>query len=82
MLGKDKACNFSRKSALYMGERSLQISNSTYRLLERSRVLSIRGIGKMVQYEEVASSLEEIASIKSWMEKLLREIEVNINGRV
>ena len=57
-----------------MGKDSLTISDATYKLLERSRVLSIRGAGKMIQPEEIESSLSEIKSIKIWMERLLMEV--------
>jgi len=82
LLGKEKVPNFSRQSALQMGERSIQISQDTYKLLEHSRILSIRGTGKMVKYKEISSSLDDISFIKDWMEKLLHEFEVDKNGRI
>jgi predicted nucleotidyltransferase len=80
LLGQDKIGNFSRQAALQMGEKSVQISNKTYRLLERSRILCIRGTGEMIQRKEIESSLDEIISIKKWMESLLNEVETN--GRI
>jgi hypothetical protein len=74
LLGKSKVRNFSRRSALQMGEKSLNLSENVYELLERSRILSIRGTGKMIQRKEVESSIYEIKSIKTWMEGLLREV--------
>ena len=74
LLGKRKVRNFSRRSALQMGERSVNLSENTYELLERSRILSIRGSGKMVQRKEVESSIDEIKSIRTWMEGLLMEV--------
>lgn len=77
LLGKKQIGNFSRRSALQIGDRSIQISPDTFDLLERSRILSIRGTGKMIEKEEVRSSLEEISSIKIWMNDLLVEVETN-----
>ncbi len=60
-----------------MGEKSIQISLDTFDLLERSRILSIRGTGKMIETEKIISSLEEISSIKIWMNDLLAEVDTN-----
>lgn len=74
LLGKSKVKKFSRRSALQMGEKSLNLSENVYELLERSRILSIRGTGKMIQRKEVDSSIDEIKSIRTWMEGLLMEV--------
>lgn len=74
LLGKSKVRNFSRRSALQMWEKSLNLSENAYELLERSRILSIRGTGKMIQRKEVESSIDEIKSIRTWMEGLLMEV--------
>ena len=60
-----------------MNEKSLEISNETYRLLECSRILCIRGTGQMIKRNEIESSLDEILSIKHWMEYLLDEVIEN-----
>jgi len=74
LLGKRKVRNFSRRSALQMGKNSLNLSENTYELLKRSRILSIRGTGKMISRKEVESSIDELKSIKTWMECLLTEV--------
>lgn len=74
LLGKSKINNFSRCSALQMGKNSLQISENAYKLLERSRILSIRGTGNMIQRKEVDSLIDDIKSIRTWMERLLQEV--------
>ena len=79
-LGVTNVPNFSRQSAKRMGERSLSISDRTYQLLERSRILSTRGTGRMVQLEELDACLNEISGIACWMNELLTEIPTN--GRV
>lgn len=73
LLGKSQVENFSRHSALQMGKYSINLSENAYDLLKRSRILSIRGTGKMIQRDELQSSIEEIESIKTWMEHLLIE---------
>lgn len=73
LLGKSQVKNFSRHSASQMGKYSINLSEHAYDLLKRSRLLSIRGMGKMIQREELESSIEEIKSIKTWMENLLIE---------
>jgi hypothetical protein len=73
-LGINKIGNFSRCSALRLGEKSLKITQKTFNLLETSRVLSTRGKGAIIQADEIKSSMNEILSIKSWMENLLREV--------
>ena len=74
LLGIHKIGNFSRRSALQMNEESLHISKETYRLLERSRVLCIRGTGRMIKRNEIECCEDEMLSIKDWMEKLLDEV--------
>jgi len=77
LLGQHKIGNFSRRSALQMNKKSIQISNDTYRILERSRVLCIRGTGKIINRNEFENSWDEIISIKNWMENLLDEVIEN-----
>ena len=74
MLGKSKVRNFSRRSAFQMEGKSLHLSENAYKLLERSRILNIRGMGQMIQRKEVESSIDEIKSIRTWMEGLLMEV--------
>jgi hypothetical protein len=76
LLGK-KIQNFSRRSALQMDEQSIKIQNDTFKLLERARILSIRGSGVIINKNEIKSSLNDIYSIKTWMDNLLIEIKDN-----
>jgi len=77
LLGQHKIGNFSRRSALQMNDKSLKISNETYRFLERSRILCVRGTGKMINRNEIDKSLDELISINHWMESLLAEVIEN-----
>jgi len=79
-LGVTKLPNFSRNAAKKLGEHSLNITDNTYRLLERSRILSTRAAGPIVQPEELNACIGEVCEISSWMKTLLAEISAN--GRV
>ena len=78
LLGTKKIGNFSRDSALHLGEKSIKISNSTYEILKRARYLSTRGTGKMLEDKEIESALTEIHLIEEWMKNLLCEVEKNV----
>lgn len=73
-LGKHNDFNFSRHSAIKMREKSLNISMKTFNLLERSRILSVRGYGKNILIQEAHASFKELRLIKTWMESLLLEV--------
>lgn len=73
-LGKGKIGNFSRYSALRLGDKSLKISQKTFSLLESARILSTRGKGDTIRFEEIMSSMNEILSIQNWMENLIMEV--------
>jgi predicted nucleotidyltransferase len=76
-LGTSNTPNFSRHSAKNLGERSLNVSEQCYGLLERSRILSTRAVGPVVASGEVDACFDEICEISSWMDKLLDEIHAN-----
>jgi hypothetical protein len=77
LLGTRQIRNFSRRSALQMDGQSLKIHPDTFKLLERARILSIRGAGPIINKDDLNSSLEDIYSIKIWMTSLLNEVENN-----
>jgi hypothetical protein len=68
---------FSRHSAKMLGERSLVISDNAYKLLERSRILSTRATGLIIERAEATSCVEDFCQIGSWMNRLLQEIPEN-----
>lgn len=76
-LGMHKTGDFSRQSALHLNSKSLKLSNETYEILERSRILSIRGTGDIIEEEEVKKVISEISIITEWMELLLEEVKNN-----
>ncbi len=67
LLGTRQIRNFSRRSALQMDGQSIKIHPDTFKLLERARILSIRGTGDIINQDDLKSSLEDICSIKTWM---------------
>jgi hypothetical protein len=74
-LGLNDMQDFSRHSALHLGENSLKISKETYETLERARILSVRGTGEFIDKEKVDKAISEIETINNWMEILLKEVE-------
>lgn len=73
LLGKNNIKDFSRHSAIHLDDRSLKISDSTYKTLENSRIISTRAVGKIISQREITSTVKELDSIKNWMENLLNE---------
>ena len=73
LLGKRNVKNFSRHAALQIDSNSLPISKNLYSLLEQSRILSIRGEGRMITYKDIEPLTNEIKLIKEWMDNLLKE---------
>jgi hypothetical protein len=73
-LGCLDLCEFSRYSPQRLGDKSLEISDEAYGILERSRILSTRGYGKIIEKEEVQKVLKEVTVIHNWMKKLLNEV--------
>jgi hypothetical protein len=70
-LGHLKEYNFSRNSSLRLNDDSLTISGNSYSILEKSRILSTRGIGENLLEEEYQMVLNEINIIENWFNKLM-----------
>ena len=79
-LGIGKSPDFSRSSALHLGPNRIPISQSSYQILERSRILCTRGSGADVSHAEADSVVRELDAIEKWMDSLLAE--ARNNGRV
>jgi hypothetical protein len=67
--------NFSRRSAIGIGQRSLSIEQSAFEILERSRILCTRAIGSPIRAAEAAAAIEQFPYIEAWMERLSREVK-------
>jgi hypothetical protein len=67
--------DFSRHSALHLGEHSLEISRKPYEVLERSRILCTRAYGNNVMPEEAEIACAEFPRVGEWMGRLTAEAE-------
>jgi len=65
---------FSRSSARRLGDKSLMISDDTFSILERARILSTRGHGEMICEPEITQVLAEAQTVSDWMQTLMREM--------
>lgn len=73
-LGYNGHYNFSRHSAINMGDDSIKISPKSFEILERARILSTRGIGDRINDEDISEVIKELSSINLWFEELLIRI--------
>lgn len=65
---------FSRDSAKLLNKKSLKISESTYDILVRARVLSTRGTGNVLSDQEVQKLKTSLSYIDSWFNTINKEI--------
>ena len=73
-LGKLPKPDFSRNSALRLGTYSLSIRTVAYDVIERSRLLSTRGVGPPVTDSEAKSVVSQLPRVEEWMVNLLNEV--------
>jgi Nucleotidyltransferase domain len=66
--------DFSRNSALRLGEDSLTIPRDAYVILERSRILCTRAIGETISNEEALMAFGQFSRIEEWMNGLLAKV--------
>lgn len=72
-LGVTARPNFSRKSAISIGEYSIDLDIDTYRTLENARMLCTRGTGWNIKQKQIEQVKEKIHIINIWMNGLLKE---------
>ena len=77
MLGITGEKKFSRRSAIDIGLKSLPINPVSFDVLERARILSVRGIGEMLTKDEINQTLSDIEVVSEWMQRLLIEVKEN-----
>jgi Nucleotidyltransferase domain len=65
--------DFSRSSALRLGEHSLSIPRGAYKVLERSRILCTRAIGDSITEWEARTALGQFSRVEEWMKGLLAQ---------
>jgi hypothetical protein len=66
--------DFSRSSALRLGEYSLSIPQHAYKILERARILCTRAIGESITDREAQMAFEQFSRIEKWMKGLLAQV--------
>ncbi|HAW3884805.1 MULTISPECIES: nucleotidyltransferase domain-containing protein [Enterobacteriaceae] len=74
-LSSCECADFSRNSAKNLGEKSLKMSESSYRILERARVLSTRGVGIILNEKEIIQAKSQLNDVELWMNDLIKNIE-------
>ena len=79
-LGLGEHPEFSRSSALHLGKASIPITGTSYEVLERARILCIRGFGKGITSGEMDRVIEELLDVDKWMARLVEEAKAN--GRI
>ncbi len=70
-LGRLNYHDFSRYSAQRLGDDSLPLQRECFSILERCRILSTRGTGTMINAEEISIVVNNLTTIRQWMELLL-----------
>lgn len=70
-LGVMKQPDFSRNSALRLGDNSIPLPNDPYHILERARILCTRGHGPNITDEEVDIAVRGLDRVDQWMNNLV-----------
>jgi len=76
-LGVLKRPDFSRHSALHLGDHSLRIPPKPFEILERSRILCTRGHGSKIITDEAEIAFAQFPQIGQWMVSLVMEAKRN-----
>lgn len=66
--------DFSRNSARKIVVHSIPIDDLTYELLERARVLCTRGVGELLNSNDIDKVKNMLDKIDSWMEEIINTI--------
>lgn len=74
-LGFLKKNEFSRDSAIKIGQYSIKIHPSIYNRLRDSRILATRGIGQRVTKDELMDIINEFHTIENWINELLKLVK-------
>jgi len=76
-LGVLRVPSFSRNSALRLGDDSVPLPSRIFKILERSRLLSTRGIGQNLTDSEISEVQDYFGEIENWMDRLSRRVPQN-----
>jgi hypothetical protein len=66
--------NFSRDSALLLEDKKIPISSHVYEIIERARILNVRGNGDAIENHEFIAVVKELSIICCWMDMILKEV--------
>jgi hypothetical protein len=66
--------DFSRSSALRLGEYSITIPQDAYKVLERARILCTRAVGESITDHETQMAFGQFSRIEEWMKGLLAQV--------
>jgi len=72
-----KKPDFSRSSAKRLIKYSIPISDASYNIYERSRILCTRGLGENINQDHIKLALKEIGTIDKWMHDLIKMMVEN-----
>ena len=67
--------DFSRNSARHLGDKNVPIDESIYNILERARVLCTRGVGEILNPNEISGAKMALRDIDAWMKEIINTIE-------
>ena len=70
-LGMSSEPTFSRRSALELGPDNVPLTEPSYEILKRARVLCTRGYGPKVTKNEAHAVVNELIAVKRWMIELI-----------
>jgi len=76
-LGMSSEPTFSRRSALELGSDSVPLTEQSYEILKRARVLCTRGHGSKITKNEAHVVVNELIAVKEWMITLIRRTHEN-----
>ena len=65
---------FSRHSASRLNGYSIEIDREILDTLQKCRVLSTRGVGELPRSSEIAKVIENMPTIRDWMNKIMRQL--------
>ncbi|MCK4541174.1 MAG: hypothetical protein KAU17_02955 [Spirochaetales bacterium] len=68
---------FGRDSARKLGSRSIPLTDATYSILMRARILSIRAMGDDISKENISKIIDELENCRLWINELCKEVEAN-----
>lgn len=76
-LGVKGTPDFSRNSALHLEGDAVPLSEQTYRVFERARILCTRGYGAVILQDDVTAAMQSLRDIIQWMTRLIEKAERN-----